>query len=265
MNLTTLFVQFMKLLQKLKISADITAKAVLAAGLVIVISSMFPRGESLEMEFRIGAIWAQKDLIAPFSFPVMREEKEYQRDVDDAKRKVFQVFERDSTVNERQARRLEDFFRHVGEVLGVNRRYHKELKHGDPAASQDSLLLAQLTTALEIPFSSDEWRVLDELGAHNRLASMQRILGDGISTVYATGVLDRGKGTIAESEIALRHGKVEELVPVAQLFDHTEAVAALESRLLQHYRSDNDTMALAYKIGVIHLAPNIKFSDDATA
>ncbi len=265
MNLTTLLVQLMKLLQKLKISADIAIKAVLAAGLVIVIASMFPRGESLELEFRVGAIWAQKDLIAPFLFPVMREEKEYQHDVDDAKRKVFQVFERDSSVNERQARRLEDFFRHVGEVLSVDRRYHKELRHGVAAASQDSLLLAQLTAALEIPFSGDEWRVLDELGAHNRLASMQRILGDAITTVYATGVLDRGKGTIAETKIALRHGKVEELVPVAQLFDHAEAVAALESRLLQHYRSDNDTMALAYKIGVIHLAPNIKFSDDATA
>jgi membrane-associated HD superfamily phosphohydrolase len=129
MNLTTFIVQLMKLLQKLKISADIAAKAVLAAGLVIVIASMFPRGESLELEFRVGAIWAQKDLIAPFSFPVLREEKEYQRDIDDAKRKVLQVFECDSTVNDRQARRLEDFFRHVGEVLSVDRRYRKELRH----------------------------------------------------------------------------------------------------------------------------------------
>jgi putative nucleotidyltransferase with HDIG domain len=264
MTPTTLIVQLVKLLQKLKISGDIAAKAALAAGLLIILASLFPRGESLELEFRIGSIWAQKDLIAPFSFPVLREEKEYQRDVDEARSKVLPVFEHDTTVNERQVRRMDEFFRHLAEAVKIRYQYQKALQRDDAGATQDSILLAQLTSALEIPFNEHEWRVLDDLGAKNRLRGLHLILSDAISTVYMTGVLDRSKGTLSQPTIALRHGKVEELTPSADLFDHGDAIAALESRLLQRFRVDNDTMALAYKIGVIHLVPNMKFSEEAT-
>jgi cyclic-di-AMP phosphodiesterase PgpH len=264
MNLLPLMVQMAKLLEKLKISADLAIKVALAASLVIILALMFPRGESLELEFRVGAIWAQKDLIAPFSFPVFREEKEYQKDAQEARANVLQVFERDTTVSDRQIRRLEEFFRHINDALRTGRQFKKALKRGDPGAVQDSLLFVQLITALEIPFSDREWRALDDLTSRERLATMQRVLADALRIIYETGVLDRSKGTVPHTEIALRHGKIEELTPVSRLFDHGDAVAALESRLLQQYRGDNDTMALAYKIGVLHLAPNIKFSEDAT-
>jgi len=254
-----------KLLQKLKISADVATKAALGASLLVLLALMFPRGESLELEFRVGAIWAQKDLIAPFSFPVLREEKEYLNDAQAARASVLQVYERDSAVGERQVRRLEDFFRHVHDVLKVNRQYKKDVKRGDGSAAGDSLLLTQLVAALEIPFSDHEWVVLNETGSNGHLEAMQRELTESLRIIYETGVLDRSKGTVPHADVALRDGKIEELTPLSRLFDRADAVAALESRLLQLYRTDNDTMALAYKIGVIHLAPNIKYSEEATA
>src|SRR4030042_2145088 len=122
MSFRLFLLQMAKLLQKLKISADVAIKAALGASLLILLALMFPRGESLELEFRVGGIWAQKDLIAPFSFPVLREEKEYLNDAQAARASVLQVYERDSAVGERQVRRLEDFFRHVHDVLKVNRQ-----------------------------------------------------------------------------------------------------------------------------------------------
>ncbi len=265
MNFISFMSQMAKLLGKLKIPADVAIKAALATCLLVILALMFPRGESLELEFRVGAIWAQKDLIAPFSFPVLREEKEFQKDAQEARAKVLQVFERDTAVSDRQVRRLEEFFRHVSDAIRASHQFKKSVKRGDPGAVQDSLLFGQLSTALEIPFNEHEWRVLDDLGSRERLAPMQRVLADALGIIYTTGVIDRSKGTIAQAELALRHGKIEELTPMSRLFDRGDAVAALEARLLQYYRGDNDTMALAYKIGVIHLSPNIKYSEDATA
>jgi putative nucleotidyltransferase with HDIG domain len=265
MNLISLLEQTAKLLRKSKISADFAIKGALGATILVVLAFMFPRGESLELEFRVGGIWSQKDLIAPFSFPVLREEKEYQKDANEARTRVLPVFERDTSVSDRQVRRLEEFFRHADEALTVSRQYKTSMKRGGATATQDSLLFRQLTAALEIPLAEHEWRVLEEFGNHQRLASMQHILADALKLIYATGVLDRSKGTMVQPELALRCGKVEEVIPISRVFDRGDAVAAIESRLLQEYRSDTDTMALAYKIGVIHLVPNIKYGEEANA
>lgn len=265
MNLLTVLEQLTKLIQKTKISADLAIKALLAISLLIAFVFMFPRGESLELEFPVGGVWAQKDLIAPFSFPVQREEKEYQKDAANARAQVRPVFERDTTIDSRQLRRLEEFFRRVQEALAINHQYKKELKRGDPRAAQDSLLFSQLTSALEIPFSEHEWRVLEEVNGRAGLASMQRVLRGALGSLFTTGVLDRAKSALTRGEISLRQGKMEEQLAAGQLYDQGGAVAFLEARLLEFYHGDTDTMALAYKIGVLHLTPNIKYSEDATA
>ncbi len=48
---------------------------------VILIVMMFPKGESIESEVTEGAIWTNDDLIAPFSFPIIKENQEYQSEL----------------------------------------------------------------------------------------------------------------------------------------------------------------------------------------
>jgi cyclic-di-AMP phosphodiesterase PgpH len=265
MNLSLLPERVEELIRKLKISGDHAAKLAIAACLLVLLALMFPSGESLELEYRVGAIWAQKDLIAPFAFSVRREEKEYQNDVDQARKKVYQVYENDTSVSDRQIRRLDDFFRRVAEALRVNRKYRTASREGAASATQDSLLFVQLTTALDIPFNDHEWRVLDVLYERNRLSGMQRAITNALSALYGIGMLDRNKSAVPQVNVAVRDGKMEEITPLSKYLDRNEAIADLEERLLQSYRGDSDTMAIAYKIGVIHLAPNIKYSDAATA
>ena len=97
--------------QKVNSPKFVLVKIAIVAGLLVALALMFPRGESLQLDYRTGAVWAQKDLIAPFSFPTFREEKDYQRDVEEARRNVYPVFEQDTSVADRQLRRLDEFFR----------------------------------------------------------------------------------------------------------------------------------------------------------
>ncbi len=254
-----------RLIQGLRIPGNLVVKTVLVAGLLFALALMFPRGESLEMDYSAGAIWAQKDLIAPFSFPIFRDEREYQRDVEEARQRVLQVFERDTLVTTQQMRRLTDLFRRIGEAVKVNQQYRRDLRRRDEAAVRDSTLFSELAASLEIPFTASEWVLLESLAGNDGLNRMRDLLAGTLSDIYATGIIDRSKGTIIPAEVALRQGTVEEIFPVSRLYDHNDVVGMLEARLLQFYRADNDTVSLAYKIAVMHVVPSIMFSKEATA
>ena len=53
---------------------------------------MFPRGESIESEVAVGSIWIHDDLIAPFSFPVIKDEVVYHEQLHAAEQSVYPVY-----------------------------------------------------------------------------------------------------------------------------------------------------------------------------
>jgi len=59
---------------------------------VIIIAFLFPRGESIESSLTIGSIWTHEDLIAPFSYPIKKDEKVYQSELSSAVQSVYPVF-----------------------------------------------------------------------------------------------------------------------------------------------------------------------------
>ena len=101
------------LLRRVYLAKSVFTKILLALLLAFLLALLFPRGESIELDYKIGAIWAQKDLIAPFAFPILRDEREYQQEVDEARKKVYDVFERDTLETEGQLARVQDFFRQL--------------------------------------------------------------------------------------------------------------------------------------------------------
>lgn len=69
-------------------------KILIGLATVVLITFMFPRGESIESEITVGSIWTHEDLIAPFSFPIKKDPKVYQDEVNAAVSSVYPVFTR---------------------------------------------------------------------------------------------------------------------------------------------------------------------------
>ena len=67
-------------------------KVIMGIITIIVITIMFPKGESLEYEISEGTIWLYDDLIAPFSFPIKKSEETYKAEIREAEGKVFPIF-----------------------------------------------------------------------------------------------------------------------------------------------------------------------------
>src|SRR5437867_11218513 len=56
--------------------------------LVALIALMFPQSESNQYGYTAGPVWADKDLVAPFSFPIYKEARLYEKERQAAAREV---------------------------------------------------------------------------------------------------------------------------------------------------------------------------------
>jgi putative nucleotidyltransferase with HDIG domain len=242
----------------------ILLKASIGILLTVTLVLLFPRGASVELEYKVGAVWAQKDLIAPFSFPVFRDEHEYARDVNEARKTVFDVFERDTAGTDSQLAQLDRFFSRLEEALAVRAQIHKNGGKHSAGSAADSLQFFRLASALDIPFSDREWDALSALAASGRLREMRRMLGGLTREYLKAGILDRAKSSLGRSDLALRKGSVEEIIPSTRLLDNTDLHALLEKALLDRFAGDPDAVGIAYKIGVMQIRPNIRYSTTAT-
>jgi cyclic-di-AMP phosphodiesterase PgpH len=249
---------------KLALSREVVLKVLITLTLVLLLALLFPRGEAVPLEFKIGAIWAQKDMIAPFSFPVLRDEKEYARDVEEAKGKVFEVFERDSMATALASANLQAFFRRLTEALQLRSEARRSQRLQLLTAAEDSVRYERATEALEIPFTEKEWDLLTSASSAGQLAPLTSSVESTARDIHQHGFLDRPKSQLNRNEIAIRQGTLEEIVPVDRLYDRGEIVTLLEQRLVEEYGSENPLLGVAYKIGINFLAPNILFNGIAT-
>lgn len=243
---------------------DLLLRLLLGVVLVFLLALLFPRAGSVDFEFKVGSVWAQKDLIAPFSFSILRDEKDYARDTAEAKARVFEVFERDTQAVAAQTGRLETFFHRLQEALTIRREALRSVRLHTDRATEDSARFERIAAALDIPFSEREWDVLATLEAGGRLKEMREVLIAIEREFLQAGLMDRAKTSMSREQIAVRRGTVEEIIPIDRLYDQTDIVVVMGQGVENRYGTDRPTADIAYKIGITHIVPNIRYSGVAT-
>lgn len=260
MSQTNIIGPTVRAFSRVKIPWRIVGKLGIGAALVCILALLFPKGENIDLEFKVGTVWAQNDLIAPFSFPVFRDEREYQKDVAAARAKVFEVFERDTTATETQISQLSRFFRQVSSALTAR----TDRKGERVESGADTSAFDRLAFSLNMPLTEREWETLNALSSSGGLTHLQSVLASTIRSSLGMGVLDRVKSTIRHDEIAVRNGRVEEIVPLSRFYDQNDLTEVLERQLSPHYRGNAPVLSLAYKIAIMHILPNVRFSEKGT-
>jgi putative nucleotidyltransferase with HDIG domain len=231
--------------------------------LVLVIAMMFPRGESIDFSYTAGSVWTNKDLIAPFSFPIYKDPRVYEKERQNAARAVYPVFEREqNAVSEalEELRVIVDALRRASETRGRLLRTHSQA---------DSLALDQALRRIPFAVADGEWDMLSEWVTHEARRGApvfrpfeQRLAGI-ITTVLNTGVIEEKYIKEGRAAFALRRGTTEEIVPYERVYDTTEAVSLIEAQLRDAYGS-SDTTRLALKLVRQVLQPNIIFNQRET-
>lgn len=73
-------------------SKGIKRKTLIFLITTVIIVLMFPKGESLDFQVSEGTIWTSEDLIAPFSFPILKDPLIYANEVKQAEESIYPVF-----------------------------------------------------------------------------------------------------------------------------------------------------------------------------
>ena len=261
------FVEFLRTRQVLHTSLeDFLVKAIFAAILILAIVWLLPSERPFEYRnLTVGSI-AREEIIAPFTFPILKTEDELKAERRKAWLSVPRVFDYRPGVLNKQLillklffTELKDFFRKAGIADTI-------------VTTQPPLLDQTLTDSLiqeiflkyNLNLSSDQLNALAGLYAHKRLDSLHDYLAKGFAEVYSQGVLDRGKDHIPEQEVAIIKNGEEENVATKEVLDATEAATHIYNLLQNVYSGDAPENEIASYLIPAFLIPNLVYNEDLT-
>ncbi len=227
--------------------------------LVVLIGLLYPGGSSVDIQYKLGSIWTERDLTAPFSFPVYKDERQYQTELQAASQEVLPVFERNDHIAVGRRDSLRIFFILLTKVVKEQQRGTRSI----PAS--DSLHLVTMMKEIGLRFTGREWDILRSLRSSGvSIDMLYRTLAKTLDEIYMTGVINQRKERMTATTIALRKNVEEQLLLQTKVLDINEAAARLQRELTTVLRSDNDTLMIAYEIGLSFLQPNVLFNREQT-
>ncbi len=280
MKFKNLFDGLLKSGHNLNINTSITVKVLIFLTIVVLVTMMFPTGESIEFEYRIGSIWGGDDIIAPFSFPIYKDDRQYEREKDEAVQSVIPVFnrsDRDAAMALDSLRMLFDQIRVAAEFDIDYRAKRGRLRRGESdlrsQLEQDSIVLHDFKSQLPVQFGADEWLALVNLhqgqgGADTQLGSLtglHREIESLLADYYRTGILDLPKSRIDHPEVAVRRNADEVLTPAERFLDVSEAHLQYEQALQRLIPQSENLRQSALKIGGVYIRGNMKYNVAETA
>lgn len=242
-----------KYLRPLAQRDSFAAKWILLVVSALAMSMTFPLGISVENEYALGSIWTDSDLYAPFSYPLFKDDHEYQRERNEAATHVYKVFEEEPDVPRTAVDSVKKLFSGLRMIID-NRK-------------ADSLAIRNLSRSLPVSFTNDEWNDLWLLrrrdlqgGGRFTLAQFERDILGVMELMYARGIIDIRSSEIGgDTAGAIRKKTVDHIVPLNRFIDSDALGRKTEETFTTLYHGDNDTTSIASKIVLSFITPNIRF------
>lgn len=236
---------------------------------VITISILFlmlPSYKSIETNYEVGAIWSSEDLIAPFSFPVYKDEKEYEQEKQDVMKNIAIVFDR-SGGESIYKDSLENFFVSLQNILSKASALEKN-KEG----FINSENIDQYKEALAVKLSYPEWEKLYQIYKNEpgsnlgiTLDAFISVITQEISGVSKNDIINFNKSKIVSKKITVKkdNDKVQEVVDADNVFDKNEIINLLKIKLSE---SVNDSLLISAgtKILDYFVRENLIYNDELT-
>ncbi len=277
MSFKEIFKQVGESIRSLDFNTSIGVKIGIFLVVVILTVLMFPKGESIEFDYRIGSIWGGEELIAPFSFPIFKEERQYEREVQEAVRAVRPVFQRDDKIADKQIDSLRVLFGQIKATVDFELEYRerRETNRRDDddyraRLERDSLLVEDIKGDLMVQFSSAEWEALKRMREGltdfpvRSLQELRTTIESILRGYYRTGILSKSKQELVHDELAVRRNADEVMTPVHRFNDVSEVNTAFENALAGIFDMNDPRFEASLKIGSMFIVPNIIFNEEET-
>ena len=253
------------------------------SSLIIVISFLFPQGKSLQYIYQLNDI-AREPIIAPFTFSILKSGEKLKKDLDERRRSVPSVFNRDDQITRNQSSALNEFFLKVDELrhakwrleqskrLVYERRYHKQYEKARSEFVSDSTNLDIISTIFSesYPFilQKDNWSNYLYIDYDIEKESTLKRENESVLQIcrnrWTEGIYNIEIKDINSDLVAVNQGDVADLTEPESFNDLESAWIKSKKELLSVFNNDNLFRDIGYALIVEFMKPNLLFDRETT-
>jgi len=252
--------------------------------LVILISFLFPRGESLQYSYKLNDI-TREPIISPFTFAIQKTDEDYRMDKKIKKKSVPYIFNRKKDIVEKKIIDINDFFKSVYDIryaiwryneskqLYYERKYHKtaEKARNEFIADSTSLDIISRTFINNYPFISLKdslWlkylTVEDNPAKIKDLTKHKNIVTQVCKNRWSEGIYDISMDSIISGKVTINQSEVPILVKKEEFNSLEIAWTKAKEEFISKFEIQDQFLDIGYDIIIEHMSPNLLFDRSAT-
>ena len=237
----------------IKYRTSLRVKLIIGIVTVLLIALMFPKGESIESEVAVGSIWIHDDLIAPFSFPILKDPEAYKAQVKAAKGNIYPVYLKKIDTGQRAIDSLKNYDKFLIKYIESSSR------------KEDS-------TGLNPTFLSYEsFKTFRNFAKEDKKNSIQNIFTrliflpteDILESIYHSNIIDTTQTPSLHDSIAIRTGNIDQIENITDIGNIGSMQVKAENAIHKLPLTPEIKKALYEYIGHFIYA-NVIFSPDLT-
>ncbi|MBN8586402.1 MAG: HDIG domain-containing protein [Ignavibacteria bacterium] len=251
---------------KTDFKTDKTVKFFIAFITVILITAMFPKTETIETDYMTGMVWSKEDLIAPFSFPVYKSESVYRKEVDEARSKVYPVFDVNisKAADNNWLDSLNIQFARLLRISEYENELEKEKSLPEEKRTTSEQALNKLKSELSFTLTEAEWSSLKSTLSNPQAAdAFKKKIIQSINQVYDKKIIDLSKSKITSGKISFIKNKIEESVDLGEVRDLTEVEKILNNDFSSFYKNP-ELVSISQKIARLYIYPDYVYNEAET-
>ncbi len=237
-----------------KFRTSLRIKLLIALSAIILIALMFPKGESIESEVSVGSIWIHDDLIAPFSFPVLKDPDVYKAELKAAAAGIYPVFIKKDDESKIASDSLKNYNKFLIQII-------------DSVLSNDTLkdfnptFLSTESFNIFKNLKKEEKNTL--LSKHISISRVLEIVQSELNIIYGFGILNQDSSQINRDSIAIRTGNVDRIVKLNSMLDLSSAKSDIGNSISDMNFQTNIKQALI-EYATHFVFPNLIYSPKLT-
>lgn len=211
---------------------------------------MFPKAESLEFEVIEGSVWIHDDVIAPFSYPILKAPNIFREEVQAAQRSVYPVFTNDQSI---VIRTLDSLKNYNGYIVNI---FEKSLAGKSEKIINKTFLSDNSFTSL---FNFYKQGSVNKINGSLKINQLLNFLSESLAEIYKIGIIETLSLENLRDSIAIRTGNVDLIVPYKKYLAHG-AVKNKLVRLIQNRGYSAEIITSSAEYLEHFLTPNIKYN-----
>jgi len=246
---------------------DVLIKVSMAVLLIFVIGALLPSERPFEYSnLTVGSI-AREEIIAPFTFPIIKTDAELKEERQQAWLSVPKVFKRESEPKDVQILKLKNLFEELTAYFKYLQKevvVKKDTTHDLWTKVNIDSVLNQYQVKYGIDLTFEDFVHLYQMYKDGKLANFSKLLYSAFSKVYGMGIINISKSEIQEKSIDIMQNGLEENVDPKQVLDETQAQEMLFNSMVNQYPESSEEFKIAAILIPAFLKPDLLYDETLT-